>query len=58
VIAQLVRSGASTPSEMCDGLRNLKISETVLGPIAFDGNRDVRSAPVILKIVPGGFAYF
>ncbi|MGA3037218.1 MAG: ABC transporter substrate-binding protein [Vulcanimicrobiaceae bacterium] len=58
VIAQLVRSGASTPSEMCDGLRNLKIAETVLGPIAFDGNRDVRSAPVILKIVPGGFAYF
>jgi len=58
VIAQLVRSGASTPGEMCDGLRNLKIAETVLGPIAFDANRDVRSAPVILKIVPGGFAYF
>jgi branched-chain amino acid transport system substrate-binding protein len=58
VVAQLVRSGASTPSEMCDGLHNLKIAHTVLGPIAFDGNRDVRSAPVILKIVPGGFAYF
>ena len=58
VIAQLVRGGASTPSEMCDGLRGLKLAQTVLGPIAFDANRDVRSAPVILKIVPGGFAYF
>lgn len=58
VIAQLVAQGASTPREICDGLRNLRVAKTVLGPIAFDANRDVRSAPVILKIVPGGFAYF
>lgn len=58
VIAQLARNGASTPGEMCEGLKNIKTVETVLGPIGFDSNRDVRSEPVILKVTPGGFAYF
>ncbi|MBV8600114.1 MAG: ABC transporter substrate-binding protein, partial [Candidatus Eremiobacteraeota bacterium] len=58
VVGQLAKEGMSTPREVCDGLKNLRVAHTVLGPIAFDANRDVKSAPVILKIVPGGFAYF
>jgi len=58
VVAQLVKEGMTTPRELCDGLRGLRVAQTVLGPIGFDANRDVKSAPVILKIVPNGFAYF
>ncbi len=39
------------------GLRNLRVVQTVLGPIAFDQNRDVKAAPVILQITKDGFAY-
>jgi hypothetical protein len=29
----------------------------VLGPIAFDENRDVKAAPVVLQITQNGFSY-
>jgi branched-chain amino acid transport system substrate-binding protein len=58
VVASLAKSGATTKDEMLSGLHNLRVVETVLGPIAFDQNRDVRAAPVVLQIVKGGFAYF
>jgi len=29
-----------------------------VGPIGFDANRDVKSRPVILELVKGGFSYF
>ena len=58
VIAAVVKNGATTPAEICSGLKALPLAKTVLGPIGFDGNRDVKSAPVILQIVKGGFAYF
>jgi len=57
VVAALARSGATTKDEMLSGLRSLHVVQTVLGPIAFDQNRDVRAAPVVLQIVKGGFAY-
>jgi branched-chain amino acid transport system substrate-binding protein len=57
VIAALVKEGKTTKDEFCPALRDLKVAQTVLGPIAFDANRDVKSAPVILQIVKGGFAY-
>jgi branched-chain amino acid transport system substrate-binding protein len=57
VIAQLVKEGHTTKDEMCPALRDLKVAQTVLGPLAFDPSRDVKSAPVILQIVKGGFAY-
>ena len=57
-MASLVREGATTKEAMLAGLRNVRIVQTVLGPIAFDQNRDVRAAPVVLKIVKDGFAYF
>jgi branched-chain amino acid transport system substrate-binding protein len=57
VVASLVRGGATTKDEMLSGLRGLRVVQTVLGPIAFDQNRDVRAAPVVLQIVKGGFAY-
>ncbi len=57
VVASLVKSGATTKDEFTTGLRTLRIVQTVLGPIAFDSNRDVKAAPVVLKIVKDGFAY-
>ena len=57
VVASLAKSGATTKDEMLSGLRGLRVVQTVLGPIAFDQNRDVRAAPVVLQIVKGGFAY-
>jgi len=58
VVAALVKAGATTKDAMLAGLRNVRVVQTVLGPIAFDQNRDVRAAPVVLQIVKGGFAYF
>ena len=58
VVASLVKAGATTKDAMLAGLRGVRIVQTVLGPIAFDQNRDVRAAPVVLKIVKDGFAYF
>ncbi|HTJ27096.1 MAG TPA: ABC transporter substrate-binding protein [Candidatus Limnocylindria bacterium] len=58
VVAYLVAHGATTKDEMLAGLRGIREIQTVLGPIAFDANRDVKSAPVILEIVKGGFAYY
>jgi branched-chain amino acid transport system substrate-binding protein len=58
IVAYLVAHGATTKDEMLAGLRNVKVIQTVLGPIGFDANRDVKSSPVILEIVKNGFAYF
>jgi branched-chain amino acid transport system substrate-binding protein len=57
VVAELVRQGATTKEQFLAGLRTLKVVPTVIGPIAFDANRDVKAAPVILEIAPNGFAY-
>ena len=57
VVAALVRNGATSKDDFLSGLRTLRVGSTVLGPIAFDGNRDVRAAPVILQITKDGFAY-
>jgi branched-chain amino acid transport system substrate-binding protein len=58
IVAYLVAHGATTKEEMANGLKGVKTIQTVLGPIGFDGNRDVKSSPVILSIVKDGFAYF
>jgi branched-chain amino acid transport system substrate-binding protein len=58
IVAYLVAHGASNKDEMLAGLRSVRVIQTVLGPIGFDANRDVKSAPVILVIVKNGFAYF
>jgi len=58
VVAALVKGGATTKDEMTSALKNVRVVQTVLGPIGFDANRDVKSSPVILEIVKGGFAYF
>ena len=58
IIAYLVAHGATTKDEMTAGLKNVRVIQTVLGPIGFDVNRDVKSSPVILSIVKDGFAYF
>ncbi len=58
VVAYLVAHGATTKDEMLKGLQGVRVVQTVLGPIGFDGNRDVKSSPVILEIVKNGFTYF
>lgn len=58
VVAYLVAHGAATREQMLAGLKNVKVVQTVLGPIGFDQNRDVKSSPVILEITKNGFAYF
>lgn len=58
VVAYLVAHGATTKDEILAGLRNVRVIQTVLGPIGFDPNRDVKSSPVILQIVKDGFTYF
>ncbi len=58
IVAYLVAHGATTKDEMAAGLRNVRVIQTVLGPIGFDANRDAKSSPVILSIVKDGFAYF
>jgi branched-chain amino acid transport system substrate-binding protein len=57
VVASLVKSGATTKDAFIAGLHGLRIVQTVLGPIAFDSNRDVKAAPVVLQIQKDGFAY-
>ena len=58
VVAYLVAHGASNKDEMLKALQNVRSIQTVLGPIGFDPNRDVKSSPVILTIAKNGFAYF
>jgi branched-chain amino acid transport system substrate-binding protein len=57
VVAALVKNGATTKDQMLAGLRGLHLVQTVLGPIAFDENRDVKAAPVVLQITQNGFSY-
>jgi branched-chain amino acid transport system substrate-binding protein len=57
VVAALVKNGATTKEQMLAGLRGLHLVQTVLGPIAFDENRDVKAAPVVLQITQNGFSY-
>lgn len=57
VVAALVKNGASTKDEFASALRSARQINTVLGPIAFDSNRDVKASPVILQIDKDGFAY-
>ena len=57
VVGALVKSGATTKEQMLAGLKGLPVVQTVLGPIAFDENRDVKAAPVVLQITKDGFSY-
>ena len=58
VVASLVKAGATTKEQMLAGLHGMRVAQTVLGPIGFDENRDVKAAPVVLTITKDGFAYF
>ncbi|BDE06102.1 branched-chain amino acid ABC transporter substrate-binding protein [Vulcanimicrobium alpinum] len=58
IVAYFVAHGATTKDDMIGALKNVRVIQTVLGPIGFDPNRDVKSSPVILSIVKDGFAYF
>ena len=58
VVADLVAHGATTKDQLLAALKSVRVIQTVLGPIGFDPNRDVKSSPVILEIVNNGFTYF
>jgi branched-chain amino acid transport system substrate-binding protein len=56
IVAELAREGNVTRGDLCDGMKTMKTVPTVLGPYTFESNRDAKGAPVVLQIVPGGFA--
>ncbi|MGD0053534.1 MAG: ABC transporter substrate-binding protein [Vulcanimicrobiaceae bacterium] len=58
VVADLVAHGATTKDQLLAALKSVRVIQTVLGPIGFDPNRDVKSSPVILEIENNGFVYF
>ncbi len=58
VVASLVKAGATTKDQVIAALHNVKTVTTVLGPIGFDANRDVKASPVVLQISKDGFAEF
>jgi branched-chain amino acid transport system substrate-binding protein len=58
VVASLVRAGATTKDAMLSGLHGMGTVPTVLGPIGFDQNRDVKSTPVVLQVSKDGFSLF
>ena len=58
IVAYLVAHGATTKDEIAAALKSVRVIQTVLGPIGFDPNRDVKSSPVILSIIKDGFTYF
>jgi len=58
VVANLVAHGATTKDQLLAALKSVRVIQTVLGPIGFDPNRDVKSSPVILEIENNGFVYF
>ncbi|GAC1578376.1 MAG: ABC transporter substrate-binding protein [Candidatus Elarobacter sp.] len=58
IVASLVAHGATTKDEISAALKNVRVIQTVLGPIGFDQNRDAKSSPVILSIAKDGFVYF
>lgn len=57
IVAALVKNGATTKDAFLAGLGNGKTVPTVLGPVGFDANRDVRADAVILQITKDGFGY-
>jgi branched-chain amino acid transport system substrate-binding protein len=58
IVAYFVAHGAVTKDEILAALKSVRVIHTVLGPIGFDQNRDVKSTPVILSIIKDGFTYF
>ena len=58
VVASLVKAGATTKDAMVAGLHGMGMVPTVLGPIGFDQNRDVKSTPVVLQVSKDGFSLF
>jgi branched-chain amino acid transport system substrate-binding protein len=58
VVASLVKAGATTKDAMMAGLHGMGMVTTVLGPIGFDQNRDVKSTPVVLQVSKDGVSLF
>jgi branched-chain amino acid transport system substrate-binding protein len=58
IVASFVRAGATTKDEMLAALHDMGTAQTVLGPIGFDQNRDVKSTPVVQQVSPDGFSLF
>jgi branched-chain amino acid transport system substrate-binding protein len=56
IIAALARQGDVTSAALCNGMKTMKVVQTVLGPYSFEPNRDAKGAPVVLQIVKDGFA--
>jgi len=58
IAARAVKDGATTSEQFCSAFKRLPVVQTVLGPVAFAPNRDVRAASAILQVKGGAFAFF
>jgi len=58
IAAAAVKGGATTSEQFCTTFKKLNVVQTVLGPVAFQGSRDVRAASAIVRVTKNGFAYF
>lgn len=56
VVAAIVRGGATSRADFAAALGALAPVQTVLGPLTFTENHDVKLDPVILQITKSGFA--
>ncbi len=58
IVASAVKNGATASDQFCATFKKLNVVQTVLGPVAFQGSRDVRAASAIVRVTKNGFAYF
>jgi len=58
IAARAVKEGATTSAQICTAFKNLKVVQTVLGPVSFEPTHDVRAASAILQVKGGAFAFF
>jgi branched-chain amino acid transport system substrate-binding protein len=58
IVAAAVKTGKSTPAEMCSALGALAPVATVLGPFTFAADRNAKAPSAILTVKDGKFAAF
>jgi branched-chain amino acid transport system substrate-binding protein len=58
IVAAVAKNGKTTADEVCSGLRALPPVNTVLGPFAFESDRNAKAPSAILTVKDGKFVTF
>lgn len=58
IVADIVRSGKSTPADICSGFNGMRTVNTVLGPFTFEPDRNAKAPSAILQVKGGKFVAF